>query len=93
MILEPAVRSKMHYASLETGRMLGTSLRPETGLRLAPDSFIHKQSGGYYVRFLNELRNEDIIDRLYRLYWPSAAAGVVGCRISRGLLCAAAAKI
>jgi len=26
----------MHRASLETGRMLGTSLRPETGLRLAP---------------------------------------------------------
>ena len=25
------------YASLETGRMLGTSLRPETGIRLAPE--------------------------------------------------------
>ena len=25
-------------ASLETGRMLGTSLRPEAGLRLAPDA-------------------------------------------------------
>jgi hypothetical protein len=31
-------RRQYHYASLKTGTRVGTSLRPETGLRLAPDA-------------------------------------------------------
>jgi hypothetical protein len=36
--------TKLLYAGLETGAMTGTSLRPETGLRLAPGAGICRAS-------------------------------------------------